>query len=290
MKSADDKRTPTRPKLDSKYADDVVDAALREDLGPGDITADSIFSENAQCDAAIKAKAEGIIAGLPLAKRVFRRLDAEAEWIELKREGNGVEPGEMVARISGRARAVLSGERTALNFISRLSGIATLTHRFVTAVSGLPVKILDTRKTVPGMRALDKYGVTVGGGTNHRFGLFDGVLIKDNHIALAGGIENAVSKLRKNLKRGMPIEVETTTLEEVSEALSAGADIIMLDNMDLRTISKAVDLIRGRALVEVSGGVSLENVREVAETGVQLISVGSLTHSAPALDVSMDML
>jgi len=199
--------------LDSKYADDVVDAALREDLGPGDITADSIFSENAQCDAAIKAKAEGIIAGLPLAKRVFRRLDAEAEWIELKREGNGVEPGEMVARISGRARAVLSGERTALNFISRLSGIATLTHRFVTAVSGLPVKILDTRKTVPGMRALDKYGVTVGGGTNHRFGLFDGVLIKDNHIALAGGIENAVSKLRKNLKRGMPIEVETTTLE-----------------------------------------------------------------------------
>jgi nicotinate-nucleotide pyrophosphorylase (carboxylating) len=273
--------------LDWSQVDQIIENALREDVGRGDITTNLLFPEGVRCKAVILAKEEGRLAGLLIAERVFRKLDRDIVWGEKKKDGEKIEPNQILAEISGSQRAILTGERLALNFLQRLSGIATLTSKFVKAVEGLSVEILDTRKTAPGLRILDKYAVSVGGGSNHRFGLYDGVLIKDNQIKLAGGISRAIRLIRERVVRGIKIEVETSTLNEVKEALEAGADIIMVDNMTVETIKKAVELINGRALIEASGGVTLENIRRIAETGVDFISVGSLTHSPRALDIAL---
>lgn len=267
----------------------IVETALKEDVGSGDLTTNTVCPESESCRAVIKAKQKGVIAGLPIAKTVFQELDLTVVCVDNIGDGEAVKAGDVVSEIIGPARAILTGERLALNIIQRLSGIATLTSKYVKAVEGLPVKILDTRKTAPGLRALDKYAVTAGGGYNHRFGLYDGILIKDNHIKIAGGISYAVEAVKKKYKRKYKIEVETSNMEEVKEALIAGADIIMLDNMNTEQLKRAVDMIAGSALTEASGGVTLKTVREIAETGVNFISVGSLTHSAPALDVGLYM-
>jgi nicotinate-nucleotide pyrophosphorylase (carboxylating) len=274
-----------RIQLDWSQVDRIIENALREDIRSGDITTNLLFPEEAPSRGLLLAKEEGIVAGLPIAGAVFRKLDKNTVWKEEKKDGEKVESNEVLAEISGSQRAILTGERTALNFIQRLSGIATLTSRFVKALGGLPVRILDTRKTVPGLRILDKYAVCVGGGYNHRFGLYDGVLIKDNHIKLAGGIIRAVKLIRERARNETRIEVETSTIDEVKAALEAGVDVIMLDNMSIETIKRAVKLINGKALIEASGGVTLENIRQIAETGVDFISVGLLTHSPSALDI-----
>lgn len=278
-----------RIELDFSRVDRIIEYALREDLGDGDVTTNSLATEKEDSKAVIRAKAKGVIAGLPIAKRVFQKLDPTVVCVDNIGDGEDIKPGDILSEINGGTRALLSGERLALNILQRLSGIATLTSKYVKAVEGLPVKILDTRKTAPGLRILDKYAVSVGGGFNHRFGLFDGVLIKDNHIAIAGGIQEAVAVIRKKYKQKYKIEVETSDLEQVKEALIAGADIIMLDNMSPEQMKKAVRLIDRNALVEASGGINLKNVRGVAETGVDFISVGALTHSAPALDIGLYM-
>ncbi len=302
-------------KLNWPKVDQTIENALREDIGSGDVTTNSLFPEDARCRAIIITKDKGVVAGLPIAEAVFRKLDKDTLWNEKKRDGEKIEPNDIIAEISASQRAVLAGERLALNFLQRLSGIATLTSRFVESVEGLPVKILDTRKTMPGLRILDKYAVRVGGGYNHRIGLYDGLLIKDNHIKLAGGITRAVRLVREGTKdisyavgadprvcpgveqpqgiaptaNKIKIEVEASTLDEVKEALEVGADVIMLDNMSIEAIRRAVELINGKALIEASGGVTLENVRRIAETGGKFISVGSLTHSPPALDMALYM-
>jgi len=278
-----------RIELDFNRVDRIIEYALREDLGDGDVTTNSLATEKEDSKAVIRAKAKGVIAGLPIAKRVFQKLDPTVVCVDNIGDGEDIKPGDVLSEINGGTRALLSGERLALNILQRLSGIATLTSKYVKAVEGLPVKILDTRKTAPGLRILDKYAVSVGGGFNHRFGLFDGVLIKDNHIVIAGGIQEAVAVIRKKYRQKYKIEVETSDLEQVKEALIAGADIIMLDNMSPEQMRKAVRLIDRNALVEASGGINLKNVRGVAETGVDFISVGALTHSAPALDIGLYM-
>lgn len=278
-----------RIELDFSRVDRIIEYALREDLGDGDVTTNSLATEKEDSKAVVRAKARGVIAGLPIAKRVFQKLDPTVVCVDNIGDGEDIKPGDILSEINGGTRALLSGERLALNILQRLSGIATLTSKYVKAVEGLPVKILDTRKTAPGLRILDKYAVSVGGGFNHRFGLFDGVLIKDNHIAVAGGIQEAVAVIRKKYKQKYKIEVETSDLEQVKEALIAGADIIMLDNMSPEQMRKAVRLIDRNALIEASGGINLKNVRGVAETGVDFISVGALTHSAPALDIGLYM-
>lgn len=276
-----------RVELDYTRVDRLIDYSLREDLGDGDITTNALTTENEDGKAVIRAKARGVIAGLPIAKRVFQKLDHTVVCVNNANDGEEVKSGYILCELNGSKRALLSGERLALNIVQRLSGIATLTAKYVKAVEGLPVKILDTRKTVPGMRVLDKYAVSVGGGFNHRFGLYDGILIKDNHIKVAGGISDAVQIMKKKYKNKFKIEVETSNLEEVKEALISGADIIMLDNMSTEQMSKAVRLIDGAALIEASGGITLKNVREIAETGVNFISVGAITHSPPALDIGL---
>ena len=265
----------------------ILENALREDIGSGDITTNLLFPYDAECKAIILAKEEGLVAGLPIAEMVFRKLDKDIVFSEEKKDGDKVEPNQVLAEISGSQKSILTGERVALNFLQRLSGIATLTSRFVKAIHGLPVKILDTRKTAPGLRILDKYAVRVGGGFNHRFGLYEEVLVKDNHIKLAGGITRAVNILRERAVTRERIEVEASTISEVEEALNVGADVILLDNMPPKMIKEAVGLIKGKAHIEVSGGVTLENVREIAETGVDFISVGLLTHSPQALDIGL---
>jgi nicotinate-nucleotide pyrophosphorylase (carboxylating) len=277
-------------KLDWSEVELIIENALQEDIGIGDITTEALFPENTKCKAIIIAKEDGVVAGLPVAERVFRKLDKNILWNEKKRESEPVKPKDILAEIEGSTRAILTGERVALNFLQRLSGIATLTSKFVKAVQGLPVKILDTRKTAPGLRILDKYAVSIGGGYNHRFGLYDGILIKDNHIKLAGGITHAVKLLRQEVKSESKIEVETSTLVEVKEAIETGVDIIMLDNMPTEIMLETVKLINGKALTEASGGINLQNVRKVAETGVDFISIGALTHSPRALDIGLYML
>ena len=276
-----------RIELDFNRIDRIIEYALREDLGEGDITTNALTSEKEDSKAVIRAKGKGVIAGLPIAKRVFQKLDPTVVCVDNTSDGDSIGPGDILSEINGGTRALLSGERLVLNILQRLSGIATLTAKYVKAVEGLPVKILDTRKTAPGLRMLDKYAVSVGGGYNHRFGLYDGVLIKDNHIKIAGGVSEAIAFVRKKYKQKYKIEVETSDIEEVKEALIAGADIIMLDNMNPEQMRKAVRLIDRNALVEASGGITLKNIREVAGTGVNFISVGSLTHSAPALDIGL---
>ncbi len=273
--------------LDWNQVDLIIENALKEDIGAGDVTTDLLFHEDVRCNAIIQAKEQGILAGLPIARRVFSKLNSDIQWVANKSDGESIAKGDILVRFHGSERAILAGERVALNFMQRLAGIATLTSKFVKAVDGLSVRITDTRKTVPGLRILDKYAVLVGGGHNHRMGLFDGVLIKDNHLKLAGSITGAISRVKKKPGVRFQIEVETSSIEQVREALAAGADIIMLDNMSLNTIRKSVALINGRALIEASGGITLRNVRKVAETGVNLISVGTLTHSPRALDISL---
>jgi nicotinate-nucleotide pyrophosphorylase (carboxylating) len=257
---------------------------LREDVGDGDLTTLAVVDEEATCEAEIRLREPGVVCGLEAAAAVFAELGATLE--PLAAEGDWVDPGP-VARVSGPARSVLTGERLALNLVGRLSGVATLTRRFVTAVAGTEAEILDTRKTTPGLRALEKHAVRCGGGRNHRLGLYDGILIKDNHLRVSGSLGEAV---RRAQGRGVPVEVECDTLEQVEEALAAGADRILLDNMPPPVLARAVALVGGRAELEASGGVTLDTVREIAESGVSFISVGALTHSARSLDVSMEVL
>ena len=268
---------------------ELIDRALAEDIGLGDLTTDSIVPDDIAAVAYIKAKQPGIVAGLSVARAVFKRLDADLQFSPRVADGARINLGEVLAHLNGRARTVLTGERLALNFLQRLSGIATLTASFVELVQGYQVRIVDTRKTTPGLRQLEKYAVRVGGGHNHRLGLFDAVLIKDNHIKVVGGIKQAVVCARSQVPHTAKIEVETEDLSGVQEALEARADIIMLDNMDLHTMAEAVQLVKGRALVEASGGISAQTIAGVAATGVDIISVGALTHSATALDISLDV-
>jgi nicotinate-nucleotide pyrophosphorylase (carboxylating) len=267
-------------------AQTLIELALREDVGDGDITTDNIIPAESLRKAKMVAKAEGVIAGLPIAEMVFKSLDPEMKWNVLTPEGTRVNKGDILVEFEGTYRALLTGERTALNFLQRLSGIATMSAKYADEVKDFKTVILDTRKTLPGFRMLDKYAVKTGGASNHRIGLFDMAMIKDNHIEVAGGITKAVNAVRSNIKKGIRIEVETTTLAQVQEAIDAGADIIMLDNMDLETMGKGVEMIGGRAKVEASGNMTLERLREVAATGVDFISIGALTHSVNALDIS----
>jgi nicotinate-nucleotide pyrophosphorylase (carboxylating) len=260
-----------------------VDRWLAEDVGDGDLTSLAVIDEGATCAARLLVKEPGVLCGLDVAAEVFERLGATLE--PLAADGDTVEAGP-VASVEGSARGILTGERLALNVIGRLSGIATLTRRYVEAVNGTGAVILDTRKTTPGLRALEKHAVACGGAHNHRQGLYDGILIKDNHLRLAGSLAEAVRRAKKT---GVPVEVECDTLEQVREALGAGADSILLDNMAVPELRQAVDLAGGRARLEASGGVTLDTVRAIAETGVDFISVGALTHSAGALDVSLEV-
>jgi nicotinate-nucleotide pyrophosphorylase (carboxylating) len=274
--------------LDPEYVRRIVAAALAEDVGPGDVTTLAMIPAEATCEARLRTREAGVVAGLPVAIAAFRHLDPDARIAEHKRDGDRMEPGDLLLIVNGRARAVLTAERVALNFAQRLSGIATATARYVEAVQGTGATIVDTRKTTPGLRRLEKYAVRVGGGRNHRFGLFDGVLIKDNHIAAVDGIGAAVQAARRGVPHSLRIEVETDTLDQVREAVEAGADAILLDNMPPAVLREAVQIIGGRAVAEASGGITLGTVRAVAETGVDLISVGALTHSAPSLDLGLD--
>lgn len=257
---------------------------LEEDVGGGDVTSLSVVPVDATLDAVLLLKERGVVCGLEVAESVFRELDPNVRFEPLARDGEETE-GE-IARVAGNARALLAGERTALNLLGRLSGIATLTRRYVDAVAGTGARILDTRKTTPGLRALEKLAVRCGGGTNHRVGLHDGILIKDNHLRLAGGIAAAV---RAAQEQGMPVEVECDTPDDVRAAVEAGADIVLLDNMDVEQLREAVALVAGRVQTEASGGVTLQSVRAIAQTGVDFVSVGALTHSARSLDVSMEV-
>ncbi|MGE5449109.1 MAG: carboxylating nicotinate-nucleotide diphosphorylase [Bacteroidales bacterium] len=269
-----------------KAAQALIELALHDDVGTGDITTDNIIPAETRRKAKMVAKANGVVAGLPIAEMVFRKLDPNLAWNPKVEEGEKIKKGEVLVEFEGSYRALLTGERTALNFLQRLSGIATMSNKYAEAVKEFKTEILDTRKTLPGFNKLDKYAVKTGGGTNHRHGLHDMAMIKDNHIEVAGGITAAVNAIRSKIEPGIKIEVETTTLEQVQEALDAKADIIMLDNMDTETMRKGVELIAGRAKVEASGNMTLERLREVAATGVDYISIGALTHSVNALDIS----
>jgi len=268
----------------------IIDLALEEDIGQGDLTTELLFPETIKCAAVIRCKENGILAGLPIAKAVFEKLDESVELIGQKKDGDSIKDGDVIVNIEGSQKHILTGERLALNILQRLSGIATITSKYVDAVKGYNVKILDTRKTIPGIRILSKYAVSVGGGYNHRMGLFDGILIKDNHIKLAGGIKKAVEMIKKNVHSNHSIEVETSSLDQVTQAIDAGADIIMLDNMSDDLMKEAVSLIGKKALIEASGGITLDRVGIVAKMGVDFISIGALTHSAQALDISLDMI
>jgi len=287
--------------------EEIIDRALAEDLGKGDVTTEALIPGDQQGTGFIMAKTEGILAGIEVAKQVLHRVDPELNVEILLEDGAGVKPGSKVAKVSGSIAGILKAERVALNFLQRLSGIASETNRYVARVEGLPVRIMDTRKTTPGLRSLEKYAVRVGGGTSHRMNLSDGILIKDNHLAalrsqglnikeiIARARQNAPLSLRgaerrSNLQaRQIQIEVEVRTVPEALEAVEAGTDIVMLDNMNLEDMRKAVKSIHGRALIEASGGITLDNIRAVAETGVDFISIGALTHSTRALDISLEL-
>lgn len=272
--------------MNSLIVDEIIKNALLEDGAYDDITTNSIISGNEVCKVDLKAKEDGILCGIEVFKRVFEILgDAKAEF--LAKDGERIKAGQIIGTIEGLTSTVLSGERVALNLLQRMSGIATITNKFVLKIKDTNAKLLDTRKTTPNLRVLERYAVKIGGGENHRYNLSDGVLIKDNHIAAAGGIKSAIEMVRNNVSFVKKIEVETESLQEVREAIEAKADIIMLDNMDLNTIREALKLISGKALTEVSGNVELDTVKALAETGVDYISTGFITHSAKILDLSM---
>ncbi len=271
----------------------LIDRALAEDLGTGDPTTDSLISPTLTGEAHIAAKAQGVLAGIDVALAVMKRADGSLDTRVLLRDGTALKPGDVVASVSGPVASILKAERTALNFLMRLSGIATETNRYVQAVDGQDARIADTRKTTPGLRSLEKYAVKVGGGQNHRQNLGDGVLIKDNHIQALRDrgltLREIIEQARRNVPHTLKVEVEVEDLDEVKEALDGGAEILLLDNMRPEEMAEAVSLSRGRAITEASGGINLETVRSVAATGVDLISVGALTHSARALDMSLDL-
>jgi nicotinate-nucleotide pyrophosphorylase (carboxylating) len=267
----------------------IVKAALLEDLRSGDVTTDALVPEGTTATALMNFREAGVLCGIDLARVAFEELDCLAHIEILVNDGANIAAGAGVLRVEGEARAVLTAERVALNFVQRLSGIATLTRQFVGAIDGTTAQIVDTRKTTPGLRLLEKYAVRCGGGSNHRFALDDLILIKDNHVALCGGIAEAVRRARQYSGHAMKIEVECDTLEQVSQAADAGADIILLDNMTPDTLQEAVQRIDGRAISEASGGVDINTVRAIAQSGVDIISVGALTHSARALDIGLDI-
>ena len=299
---------------DRHRIEEVIERALAEDLGQGDVTTEALIPVHQPGVGLIVIKEEGILAGIGLAKQVFRRIDPQLKVELLLEDGARVKPGSKAARVTGSLASILKGERVALNFLQRLSGIASETSRYVESVRGLPVRIMDTRKTTPGLRSLEKYAVRVGGGRNHRMNLGEGILIKDNHLAALRkqglSIKEIVARARQNAPPSLPeslpsslrgakrrsnlqarqiqVEVEVGTVQEALEAVEAGADIVMLDNMDIENMREAVKSIQGRALVEASGGITLDNVRAVAETGVDFISIGALTHSVRALDISLE--
>jgi len=281
--------SPPALSLPRYLVEQAVATALEEDLGGvGDITTNTIIPPDAQGDASIIVRKPGVIAGLDLAAASFKSLDPDVRFTRIVEDGSKVEAGATIARIAGKTRALLTGERTALNFFGRLSGIATLTACYVAAVEGTHAKIVETRKTTPGLRALEKYAVRCGGGTNHRFGLYDAVLVKDNHIAAAGGLAEALNAVRTAVGHLVKIEVEVDTLDQLENVLRFPIDAVLLDNMDAGTLKRAIALVKGRVITEASGGVTLESVREIAKTGVDLISVGALTHSARSLDSSLE--
>lgn len=275
--------------LNRNSVDDIIRRALIEDIHTGDVTTSSTVPADAAATGYIYAKEEGILAGIEIAARVFQMLDPDVRFAVKKVDGEKVKKPDVVAEVSGPARAILSGERVALNLLQRMSGIATRTYRIAEMLKGFKTQVVDTRKTTPGIRILEKYAVRVGGGKNHRFGLYDGVLIKDNHIKVAGGVKEAVVRARGEAPHTMRIEVEVENLAGVYDALAAGADIIMLDNMDVAEVKEAVAVIDGKALIEVSGGITEDKIVEYAQAGVDYISVGALTHSVTSLDLSMDV-
>jgi nicotinate-nucleotide pyrophosphorylase (carboxylating) len=270
--------------------DRVIRTALEEDLGPGDLTTDAIVDPATRGKALLLARESLVLAGLPVFRRVFDLLSPDMAFEFYFQDGGSVPGGEKIGMVSGPLGVILKGERPALNFLQRMSGIATLTRRYVDKAGSQKVKVVDTRKTAPGLRILDKYSVRMGGGFNHRLGLFDGILIKDNHIAAAGSVSKAVSLAKKNAPHIVKIEVEVEDLTGVEEAIQAGADAILLDNMPLEMMRKAVAVVAGRVEIEASGNINLENIEEVAQTGVNIISVGALTHSPRAVDLSLEVI
>lgn len=273
-------------KTELKAAKILINLAMEEDVSTGDITTNNVIPAETRRKAYMVAKADGVIAGLEVAEMVFRQLDDSLNWEPKVKDGDTVKKGDIIVRFDASYRALLTGERTALNFFQRMCGIASMSAIYADAVKDCKTVILDTRKTLPGFRMLDKYSVKTGGAGNHRIGLYDMAMIKDNHIEVAGGITPAVEQIRAKIPSDIKIEVETTTLGQVQEALDAGADIIMLDNMDNATMTQAVEMINGKAKIEASGNMTLERLREVAATGVDYISIGTLTHSVNAMDIS----
>ena len=278
---------------DIPQVEQLIDQALAEDLGWGDVTTEALVSPDQQGKASIIAKANGILAGTEVAKQVFLKVDPELKADILIKDGVNIKLGDIIAKIEGKVASILKAERVALNFLQHLSGIASETAHYVEAVKGLPARVTDTRKTIPGLRALEKHAVKAGGGKNHRMHLGDAILIKDNHLAVLRSqglnIKEIIARARQKASPELKVEIEVKTPQEAAEAAEAGADIIMLDNMDIQDMRRAVQLIKGRALIEASGGITLDKVRAVAETGVDLISIGALTHSAKALDISLEL-
>jgi nicotinate-nucleotide pyrophosphorylase (carboxylating) len=271
-------------------ADTLIEAALKEDMPQGDITSESIIAADSESEAIILAKEEGVLAGIDVAERVFHKIDPSVVFKKNLNDGQKFKKGQTLATIQGPSVSLLKGERTALNFLQRMSGVATNTQNFVQALQGTTTKILDTRKTTPGLRYLEKYAVKMGGGENHRFNLSDMVLIKDNHLRIVGSISQAVKNARERIKPGVKVEVEATSLEEVQEAVQSGADMIMLDNMSKGEMKEVVKQVKGKVPIEVSGKVTLSRVKEIASLGVDFISVGSLTHSYKSVDISIEFL
>lgn len=269
--------------------DQLIDLAIEEDIATGDVTTNSIIPAHSRAIAEMKMKADGVISGLGIARRVYERFEKDFVWDAKVKDGDAVKKGDIILRIEASYRCLLLGERLSLNILQRMSGIATETAKYVKELAGSHTQLLDTRKTAPGLRVLDKMAVKDGGATNHRMGLYDMAMIKDNHIKVAGGITQAVKAVRANIPSDIKIEVETTNLDEVREALAAKADIIMLDNMNNATMAEAVRIINGQAKTEASGNMNIPRLKEVAATGVDFISVGALTHSVTALDISMNV-
>ena len=283
----------SKVQLPEKEVDAIIDVALNEDTGHGDVTSEALIPPELTGKAEVLVKEKGVLAGIEIAARVFHRVDPLLKIDILIKDGTAVQTGDIAATIVGSVTGMLKAERTALNFLQRLSGIASLTAQYVAEISGFDAKIVDTRKTTPGLRRLEKYAVRMGGGQNHRMHLGDAVLIKDNHIAalraMGMGLKDIVAKARKNAPSGITIEIEVTSAREAVDALKAGADIIMLDNMSVNEMKQVVNMVAGKAKLEASGGITLANVRQVAMTGVDIISIGALTHSYKALDISLEM-
>ncbi len=276
--------------LNQFYVDNLIKTALLEDINYVDITTDYLIPEDQENEAKFLAKADGVLCGIEVALRVFTLIQPDFQYEVFIHDGEEVKKGDIIAKIKGKTRTILKGERTALNLLQHMSGISSMTNRIVKIVEGTNASIADTRKTLPGMRPLQKYAVTVGGGKNHRFNLSDAAMLKDNHVDAGGGITNAVTKLRTKLGHMAKVELEVRTLDELREALSVDVDVIMLDNMDNDTMREAVKIADGKALLEASGGITEETIRDVAETGVDVISIGALTHSVKAFDISLKII